>query len=97
MIHFREIDVDLVANVRSEVPGMSMTTTTISVTIEGNPYSLEDRDYRGSELRSIAGLSPKDKLVREETDGTETPTPPGKKIRPREGDNLFVSVRFRRG
>jgi hypothetical protein len=73
------------------------TTTTISVTIEGNPYSLEDRDYQGSELRSIAGLTPKDKLVREEADGTETPIPPGKKIRPREGDNFFVSVRFRRG
>jgi hypothetical protein len=89
--------IDDVSNIRSEVAGMSMTTTTISVTIEGNPYSLEDRDYRGSELRGIAGLTPKDKLVREEADGTETPIPPGKKIRPREGDNFFVSVRFRRG
>jgi len=76
---------------------MSMTTTTITVTIEGNPHSLEDREYQGLELRAIAGLAPKDKLVREEADGTETPIPPGKKIHPREGDNFFVSVRFRRG
>jgi len=97
MIHSRQMEGDDVANGRSEVSGMSMTTTTISVTIEGSPHSLEDREYRGSELRSIAGLTPKDKLVREEADGTETPIPPGKKIRPREGDNFFVSVRFRRG
>jgi hypothetical protein len=76
---------------------MTSTTTTITVTIEGQAYTLEDRDYKGSELRAIAGLAPKDKLVREEADGSETPIPPGKKIRPREGDNFFVSVRFRRG
>ncbi len=76
---------------------MSTTTMTITVTIEGKSYRLEDREYRGSELRGIASLAPKDKLVREEADGTETPIPPGKKMRPREGDNFFVSVRFRRG
>lgn len=76
---------------------MSTTTTTITVTIEGNSYSLEDREYKGSELRALADLAPKDKLVREEPDGTETPIPPGKKIQPRDGDNFFVSVRFRRG
>jgi len=76
---------------------MTSTATTITVTIEGQAYTLEDRDYKGSELRVIAGLAPKDKLVREDADGSETPIPPGKKIRPREGDNFFVSVRFRRG
>lgn len=76
---------------------MSTTTLTTTVTVEGHPYSLEDRDYRGSELRAIAGLNPKDKLVREEADGTETPIPAGKKVHPHEGDNFFVSVRFRRG
>jgi len=97
MLHSRQMGSEVVANVCSEVNDMSMTTMTVTVTIEGNPYRLEDREYRGSELRGIAGLTPKDKLVREEPDGTETPIPPGKRIRPREGDNLLVSVRFRRG
>lgn len=74
-----------------------MPSTTVDVTIEGNPYSLEDREYTGAELRRLASLAPKDKLVREETDGSETAIPPTKKIRPVDGDNFFVSVRFRRG
>ena len=73
------------------------TTLTVTVTIEGQAYTLEDREYTGAELRRLAGLANKDKLVREEADGSETAIPPGKKVRPKEGDNFFVSVRFRRG
>lgn len=73
------------------------TLTLIQVTIEGSPFDLEDRDYSGKELRALADLRPRDKLAREESDGTETPIPPGRKVRPKEGDNFFVSVRFRRG
>jgi hypothetical protein len=73
------------------------TTTAVKVTIEGSEYSLEDREYKGSELRDLAGLSNRDKLVREEPDGTETAIPPGGKVRPVEGNNFYVSVRFRRG
>ena len=77
---------------------MSITTTTIiNVTIEGTPRQVEDREYSGAELRALAGLANKDKLVREENDGSETAVPPGRKIHPEEGDNFFVSVRFRRG
>jgi len=76
---------------------MSTTTTTVIVTIEGNPYTLEQREYKGSELRALAGLHNKDKLVLEEADGSETPIPPGRKIVPQEGENFFASVRFRRG
>lgn len=71
--------------------------TRIGVTIEGRSLTLDDREYSGKELRGLAGLAPRDKLVREESDGTETAIPPGRKIRPRDGDNFFVSVRFRRG
>ena len=71
--------------------------TTVKVRIEGQDFELEDREYKGSELRELAGLQNKDKLVREESDGSETPIPPGRKVRPREGDNFYVSVRFRRG
>lgn len=73
------------------------TTTLVKVTIEGREYALDDREYSGRELRELAGLAPRDKLVREEEDGSETAIPPGKHIRLRPGDNLFVSVRFRRG
>lgn len=76
---------------------MSSTITTVLVTIEGKEYSLEPREYTGRELRCLAGLHEKDKLVREEPDGSETAIPPGHKITPTEGDNFFVSVRFRRG
>lgn len=72
-------------------------TTTVQVTIEGKEYFLEDRDYSGAELRQLAGIPEKDKLVREEPDGSETAIPPTKEVRPHEGDNFFVSVRFRRG
>lgn len=74
-----------------------MPRKTVDVTIEGKPYSLEDREYTGAELRRLAGLAPKDKLVREEADSSETAIPPTKRIHPVEGDNFFVSVRFRRG
>jgi hypothetical protein len=74
-----------------------MPKKTVDVTIEGKPYSLEHREHTGAELRRLAGLAPKDKLVREEPDGSETAIPPTKKIRAVEGDNFFVSVRFRRG
>jgi hypothetical protein len=73
------------------------TTTLIQVTIEGDSYTLEDREYTGAELRSLAGLTNRDKLVREEEDGSETAIPPGRKVRAQPGDNYFVSVRFRRG
>jgi hypothetical protein len=73
------------------------TRTLVKVTIEGKEYELEDRSYSGRELRKLAGLAPRDKLVREEEDASETAIPPGKQIRLRAGDNLFVSVRFRRG
>lgn len=73
------------------------TATTVTVTIEGASYSLENREYTGAELRRVAGLPNKDKLVLEEPDGSETAIPPGRKIVPQEGENLFVSVRFRRG
>jgi hypothetical protein len=73
------------------------TQTTVTVTIEGKEYELEDREYKGSELRELAGLQNRDKLVLEEADGSETAIPPGRKIRPREGANFYVSVRFRRG
>jgi hypothetical protein len=77
-----------------------MSTTTnvmVTVTIEGSEFELEDREYKGSELRELAGLENRDKLVREETDGSETAIPPGRKIHPREGDNFYISIRFRRG
>ena len=73
------------------------TTTLVNVTIEGQPYTLEDREYSGAELRNLAGLTNRDKLVREEEDGSETAIPPGRKIHPNPDDNFFVSVRFRRG
>lgn len=73
------------------------TTTLIEVHIEGTTYELQDREYTGSELRQLADIPNRDKLVREETDGSETAIPPGRKIRPKPGDNFFVSVRFRRG
>jgi hypothetical protein len=73
------------------------TTTTVTVTIEGASYTLESREYTGAELRKLAGLPNKDKLVLEEPDGSETAIPPGRKIVPQEGGNFFVSVRFRRG
>lgn len=76
---------------------MSTTIATVEVTIEGKTYTLERRDYKGSELRELAGLHNKDKLVREEPDGSETAIPPGRKIVPRDADNFYVSVRFRRG
>lgn len=71
--------------------------TTFQATIEGRAFMLENREYKGAELRELAGLSNKDKLVREEADGTETAITPGMKLVPRDGDNFFVSVRFRRG
>lgn len=73
------------------------TTTLIQVTIEGDSSTIEDREYTGAELRSLAGLVNRDKLVREEEDGSETAIPPGRKVRPQPADNYFVSVRFRRG
>ncbi len=73
------------------------TSTMIEVMIEGRPFALEDREYTGAELRLIAGLPEKVKLVCEEEDGSETAVPPGRRIRPRPGDNFFVAVRFRRG
>jgi hypothetical protein len=72
-------------------------TTAVHVTIEGQSFTLESREYKGSELRELAGLANKDKLVREEADGSETAIPPGRKVLPRENDNFYVSVRFRRG
>ena len=72
-------------------------TTLITVTIEGQQYQLEDREYTGAELRQIAGIPERDKLVCEEPDGSETAIPPSLRIRPQAGNNLFVSVRFRRG
>jgi hypothetical protein len=71
--------------------------TLVGVTIEGNHYSLEPREYTGAELRALADLPNRDKLVREEADGSETAIPPGKKVLPEEGDNFYVAVRFRRG
>ena len=76
---------------------MSTTTTLVKVTIEGRGYELEDREYSGRELRELAGVASHDKLVREEEDGSETAIPPGKSIRLKNGDNFYVSVRFRRG
>jgi hypothetical protein len=73
------------------------TTTLIEITIEGTSYRLEDREYTGLELRRLAGIAERDKLVREEADGSETAIPPGRKLRPRAGENYYVSVRFRRG
>jgi hypothetical protein len=73
------------------------TTTAVHVTIEGQSFTLEAREYKGSELRELAGLANKDKLVREEADGSETAIPPGRKVLPKENDNFYVSVRFRRG
>lgn len=96
MLHFWRERVQSVAYVCSEVINIA-TTTTIQVIIEGSSYGLEDRDYKGLELRELASLANKDKLVREDPDGSETAIPPGKKLRPREGDNFYVSVRFRRG
>lgn len=71
--------------------------TLVDVTIEGKHYSLEPREYTGAELRELADLPNRDKLVREEADGSETAIPPGKKFVPQEGDNFYISVRFRRG
>jgi hypothetical protein len=97
MLHSRHERAQSVANTCSPEVINIATTTTIQVTIEGSSFALEDRDYKGSELRELAGLANKDKLVREEADGSETAIPPGKKVRPKEGDNFYVSVRFRRG
>jgi hypothetical protein len=76
---------------------MSTTVATVDVTIEGKAYTLDNREYKGMELRELAGLHNKDKLVLEEPDGSETAIPPGRRILPKEGDNFYVSVRFRRG
>ena len=76
---------------------METATTTINVTIEGQSFALEDRHYKGSELRALAGLAPRDRLVLEEADGSETAIPPGRKVRLVDGANLYVSVRWRRG
>lgn len=73
------------------------TKTLIEVTIEGQPYELEDREYTGLEIRQLAGLSERDKLVCELPDGGEKPVPPAHHIRPKPGENFFVSVRHRRG
>jgi len=73
------------------------TSTMIEVTIEGRPFALEDREYTGAELRLLAGLPEKVKLVREEADGSETAVLPGRHIQPKPGDSFFVAVRFRRG
>ncbi len=69
----------------------------VSVTIEGSGYRLEDREYSGGELRALAGLPERDKLVLEEADGTETAVPPTKAVRLAAGSNLYVSHRHRRG
>ena len=71
--------------------------TGISITVEGRPVTVEDRDYSGVELRGFGDLSEADKLVRENEDGTETPVPAGKKVRPQSGENYYRSVRHRRG
>ena len=73
------------------------TKTLIGVTIEGRPYELEDREYTGLEIRELAALSERDKLVCELPDGGEKPVPATNHIRPKPGDNFFVSVRHRRG
>lgn len=73
------------------------TITLIQITIEGDSYTLEDREYTGAELRALAGIANRDKLVREEQDGSETAIPPGRRARPKQAENFFVSVRFRRG
>jgi hypothetical protein len=75
----------------------TVTTVTVTVTIEGTEFHLEDRPYTGAELRRLGGLHNKDKLVREEADGSETAIPPGRKVTPQAGDNFYASVRFRRG
>ena len=41
----------------------------------------------------MAGLAERDKLVREEEDGSETAIPPGRKVRPRPNDNFYVAYR----
>jgi hypothetical protein len=69
----------------------------VLITIEGTEFKLEERDYSGSELRKLAGLPEKDKLVLEEADGTETAVPPAMKVKLVAGSNLFVSHRHRRG
>jgi hypothetical protein len=76
---------------------MTTITTDVQVIIEGRPFRLADHDFTGAELRNIAGIPEKDKLVREEPDGSETAIPLAKSVRPHDGDNFFVSVRFRRG
>lgn len=73
------------------------TKTRVAVTIEGRRFDLEERPWTGEQLRGVAGIGPRDRLVREEADGTETPIPHAGTVEPRHGDNFFVSVRFRRG
>jgi hypothetical protein len=71
---------------------------TVTVTIEGKQLQLDPaRDYTGSELRALGGVGDRDKLVLEETDGTETAVPPSGKLRLSANANLFVSHRHRRG
>jgi len=96
MLHSRLVTSQNVANIRSEEFQVK-TKTTIAVTIEGKPFELEDRTHTGSEIRVLAGLTERDKLVREEADGGESPVPPARHIHPKPGDNFFVSVRHRRG
>lgn len=76
---------------------METTKTDIEVFIEGRPFRLSDQEYTGAELRKIAGIPEKDKLVREDPDGSETAIPLTASIRLHNGENFFVSVRFRRG
>jgi len=71
--------------------------STITVNIEGAPRHLEDREYTGAELRELGGLGPRDKLVREEPDGSETAIPPARRVQVSPNDNFFASVRHRRG
>jgi hypothetical protein len=72
-------------------------TETIQITVEGKPARVDDREYSGTELRTLGGLANHDKLVREEADGSETPIPPTKHVQVHHGENYFKSVRHRRG
>ena len=81
---------------RTNVRDIKMNDT-VAITIEGQPVTVEDREYTGAELRGLAGLAEADKLVRENDDGTETAVPAAKAVRPHPGENYFRSVRHRRG
>jgi hypothetical protein len=70
---------------------------TVRVKIEGKDFDLEDREYKGIELKKLASVPVTANLVREESDGSETGVRDEENIRPKPGQNFYHSPKHRRG